>query len=98
VIEVARRVISESLWATRIAAGSDLGPTTIFHVMVQRCAMSDGSTTDPTLVVLGTEKTAWERLEQLLPTSQAKRNGMPPRAECKLDRGVRVTGPARPRH
>jgi hypothetical protein len=59
VIEVARRVISESLWATRIAAGSDLGPTAIFHVMVQRCAMSDGSTTDPTLVVLGTEKTAW---------------------------------------
>ena len=32
----------------------NLGPTTIFHVMVQRWAMSDGSTTDPTLVVLDT--------------------------------------------
>lgn len=52
----------------------NLGPTTMFHVMVQRWVMSDGSTTDPTLVVLDTEKTAWDRVERLLPMSQAKRN------------------------
>jgi hypothetical protein len=63
----------------------NLGPTTIFHVMVQRWVMSDGSTTDPELVVLDTEKTAWERVERLLPMSQAKRNELAQIA-ARLDR------------
>lgn len=63
----------------------NLGPTTMFHVMVQRWVMSDGSTTNPTLVVLDTEKTAWERVARLLPMAQAKRNELA-KIAAKLDR------------
>jgi hypothetical protein len=62
-----------------------LGPTTIFHVMVQRWEMSDGSMTKPNLVVLDTEKTAWERVERLLPMSQAKTNELA-KIAARLDR------------
>lgn len=63
----------------------NLGPTTMFHVMVQRWVMSDGSTTNPTLVVLDTEQTAWERVERLLPMSQAMRNELA-KIAARLDR------------
>lgn len=63
----------------------NLGPTTIFHVMVQRWVMSDESTTEPSVVVLDTEKTAWERVERLLPLTQAKRNELA-KIAARLDR------------
>lgn len=63
----------------------NLGPTTIFNVMVQRWVMSDGSTTHPDLVVIDTEKTAWERVERLLPMSQSKRNELA-KIAARLDR------------
>lgn len=40
-----------------------LGPTTIFPVMVQRWVREDETATEPTVVVLDTEKTAMGRVE-----------------------------------
>lgn len=51
-----------------------LGPTTIFPVMVQRWVREDETVTEPTVVVLDTEKTAMERVERLLPLSQERLN------------------------
>jgi hypothetical protein len=51
-----------------------LGPTTIFPGMVQRWVREDETATEPTVVVLDTEKTAMERVERLLPLSQERLN------------------------